>query len=48
MGAVERATLAKGGYTWSLMDGENNANASPRMLASKGSRGEASSARFLS
>lgn len=39
MGMVERATLEKGGYTWSLMRGENNANASPQMLANKASVG---------
>jgi hypothetical protein len=36
MGAVEEAMLARKGYTWSLMDGENNANASPLMLKGGG------------
>lgn len=37
MGAVETMMLANKGYTWSLMDNENNANASPLML--KGGKG---------
>ena len=32
MEAVQRAILGAGGYTWSLMLGQENANAAPRML----------------
>ena len=33
MGAVEASILAQNKYTWWLMEGQQNANASPRMLA---------------
>ena len=32
MGEIQQAILDAGGYTWSLMDGQNNANASPFLL----------------
>jgi hypothetical protein len=32
MGAVQRKILAEKGYTWSLIPGQANANASPHML----------------
>ena len=33
MGAVQRAILKAGGYTWSLMAGQQNANAAPERLS---------------
>jgi len=35
MGEVQRAILKKGGYTWSLMSGQSNANAAPTILDRK-------------
>jgi hypothetical protein len=32
MGAVQRAIVAHGGYTWSLIPGQENANASPKKM----------------
>ena len=32
MGAVQTEVLRRGGYTWSLMEGQQNANAMPRLL----------------
>lgn len=32
MGLVQQAILDNGGYTWSLIDGQGNANASPHLL----------------
>jgi hypothetical protein len=35
MGAVQKGILDKGGYTWSLIPGQENANASPIMMSNK-------------
>lgn len=38
MTAIETAILRRGGYTWWLMDGQENANASPKMLSTNASQ----------